>query len=114
MASSCPLCAQQIAPKIDNWSSYQRAEQALAAGASEQWIPVTERLPLESQSDEKQIDVLAYSPNEGIVHVTFALVDHSINVNGFVWEVCNTGRGGQNLIFDVTHWRLLPTPPKWE
>lgn len=68
----------------------------------QEWIPVTERLP--------EDECLAISMLKGKLSYKECLV-------GLVYadEMCKTGfycESNGEILFDVTHWRPLPEPPK--
>lgn len=71
------------------------------------WIKVSEHFP------DEDINVIAYIPNHGIYMGNFSILGFGNKIFGFY--AATTGDSEWFYDIDlVTHWMLLPAPPKDE
>lgn len=69
--------------------------------AQPKWISVNERLP--EAYDDGSVDA---------VLVTDGSFIHMAYFSGGKWHFCESGEMKEKMFYSVTHWMLLPEPPK--
>ncbi len=98
--------------------TYEATEQAYKNGYDKgkadalKWIPVTERLPDLELVEAKSNDCDSYvclTAKRG-----FANKDQIFIIKAWYYGDCFENDDGIDITDDVTHWMLLPEPPKGE